>query len=535
MLGEMKKKSHKRSSPAIFLHDGRQEEIMRALEEELPVQFESEGRARATYFDTFDWRLHRRDLALIKVESPEQQSIELQSFVGGVCAGLRIEKVPPFAWEFPAGPLRDRISSYLEMRRLVPIAVVESRISRSRVLNSNGKTVARLSFRDSTASSPNGAVGRPMAGRMRVEPVRGYHRPFRKLVSLAEEQLGLDRAGSSPLDEALQVLGRTPRDYSSKLALQIDPGERADVSLKRILATLFDTMLRNEKGTKDDEDSEFLHDFRVAIRRTRSALTQIRGVLPPESVSYFKQEFSWLGTATGPTRDLDVYLLKMPTYQRVLGEKARIDLNPLREFLERKQIEEQQRLCEVLESDRYRRIVRDWRAFLDEPVAEDSELPNASRAIVDVARARIWKTFRKVIRDGTAIEPESPAESLHRLRIDCKKLRYLLEFFRTLFESRTMRELIFELKRLQVNLGDFNDYEVQQSRMEEFADEILSQGAVSARTLLAMGRLVEKLEEGQNGERRRFHKIFDRFSSARNRKSFRCLFHKTVVEGPQEK
>ena len=40
------------------------------------------------------------------------------------------------------------------------------------------------------------------------------------------------------------------------------------------------TLRINEDGVRKDLDSEFLHDFRVAVRRTRSALSQIKGVFP---------------------------------------------------------------------------------------------------------------------------------------------------------------------------------------------------------------------------------------------------------------
>ena len=39
-----------------------------------------------------------------------------------------------------------------------------------------------------------------------------------------------------------------------------------------------------------------------------------------------------------------------------------------------------------------------------------------------------------MLRDGGAITPASPPESLHELRKRCKELRYLLEFFGSLYD-----------------------------------------------------------------------------------------------------
>ena len=77
------------------------------------------------------------------------------------------------------------------------------------------------------------------------------------------------------ISRTLAQLGRQPVD-PSKLSVDLSPDMRADAALKRVLLHLLGTIEVNEKGTKTDIDSEFLHDFRVAVRRTRSALTQVK-------------------------------------------------------------------------------------------------------------------------------------------------------------------------------------------------------------------------------------------------------------------
>jgi CHAD domain-containing protein len=290
-----------------------------------------------------------------------------------------------------------------------------------------------------------------------------------------------------------------------------------------ILRDLLRTMLANEEGTRQDLDSEFLHDFRVAVRRTRSALSQVKGVLPPDDVEPFRRELSWLGSATGPTRDMDVYLLKMPDYESSLPRAVRRDLEPLKVFLERHQRLEQRRLAKTLAAARYQRLVREWDAFLERSAPSEPP-PHAARPIVEVASERIWKTWRKVAKAGRAISPETPAEALHRLRIACKKLRYLLEFFRGLYPAKKIGPLVKSLKQLQDNLGDFNDYEVQQGALAGFARQMRDEGDTPVETLMAIGRLVDHLESGQAEERRKFAERFALFDAEANRRLFRRLF-----------
>jgi CHAD domain-containing protein len=283
-------------------------------------------------------------------------------------------------------------------------------------------------------------------------------------------------------------------------------------------------MKQNEAGLRSNLDSEFLHDFRVAVRRTRSALTQLKGVLPPNAVAHFKTEFSWLGQITGPTRDLDVYLLKMPVYRASLPEHLRADLDPLDEFLERHQKIEHRDLVQLLDTQRYRSLLTEWQDFLEQPLSEDADRPEGATPILDLASRRIWRSSRKVLKKGGAIAPGTPAEALHRLRIECKKLRYLLEFFRSLYPEKELLPLINALKRLQDNLGDFNDLEVQQATLKEFAQTMLAEKIGTVKSLMAMGRLVEGLEHRQVEERQIFHKRFARFSNRKNRRRFAILF-----------
>ncbi len=303
----------------------------------------------------------------------------------------------------------------------------------------------------------------------------------------------------------------------------LDPTTRADVALKQILLGLLDRIEANEAGTRKGLDAEFLHDFRVAVRRTRSALTQIRNVLPPQTTQRFRRAFAWLQRETGPTRDLDVYLLKMPHYQKMLPPRTKGDLAPLTTLLQERQRESQLQLVQMLDSARYRNLTGRWRTFLEKPTPRRPTASRALRPIGELASARIWKVYRRICKEGQAIVSETPDAALHALRLRCKKLRYLMEFFRSMYDPKAVGGLIKALKLLQDNLGDFNDYTVQQLAMQGFAAALEDQGA-SQRTSRAIGQLLDQLHRGQLAERQAFEKRFARFASARNQSTFRTLF-----------
>ncbi len=500
-------------------------DVLRALRESFCVRQEARPTHLVTYHDTFDWRLHAAGGTLRSTPDRGATLVTWSAYDGEVRHRLRVGELGVFAWDFPAGPFREALGRVIEMRRLLPIVAIETRGWKLCILDDVKKTVARVVCERDTAIRP-GKAASPSAlpATLRALPVRGYDKAHRRLRRFLDNELGLAACERAPFTLALEAIGRTPGSYSSKLRLRLDPAMRADEATRAICRALLETMLSNEDGTRRDLDSEFLHDFRVAGRRTRSALTQIKQVFPAPVVEHFRREFSWLGGITGPTRDLDVYLLKMGDYQAALPAAVQQDLAPLEEFLRAHQRREQQRLVEALDSDRYRELVRRWRAFLDQDAAAPSPPANAGRPIRELAAERIWRAYRRILKKGKAAVGQAPAEALHALRIDCKKLRYLLEFFRSLFDPAEVGRLVRALKALQDNLGDFNDLEIQQHTLKQFARQMQEEGLAPIETLMAMGRLVAGLENHQDEERRRFSEVFTRFSQKDNRTTFRRLF-----------
>ena len=477
---------------------------------------------RFTYYDTFDWRLHDAGI-LLTVAAGKRPLWTWRSLDGMRRHQIRAATTPATAKELPPGPF-EQLAPRLSMRRLLPVVEIERRSLPLRVLDDEEKTVARLWIEHGQVVRDDGEK-EALPPRVRLRAVRGYDTAYHHLMGVLHKSLGLAPCGNDELTLATSVIVRHPGDYSSKPALELDPAQSAEEAIRGILLALLAAIERNEEGTRQDLDSEFLHDFRVAVRRTRSALGQIKGVFGADEITHFRDELKWLGGITGPTRDLDVYLLKFGEYESALPESVRGDLAPLRQFLVAEQRREQRRLSRALAGERNRALLGAWRMFLEQEGRGDRPgAPNAHRPASEVASERIWKVYRRILKRGRkAVEHDSPAPELHGLRIECKKLRYLLELFRSLYPT-AVDESVKTLKRLQDNLGDFNDYEVQGEKLMDFARTLHSKGETPVETFLAMGRLQARLEEGQERERQRFAKRFRGFASAKHRKHFEDLF-----------
>jgi len=265
-------------------------------------------------------------------------------------------------------------------------------------------------------------------------------------------------------------------------------------------------------------DTEFLHDLRVAVRRTRSALRLAGQVLPDGLAAAYRPEFRWLGDLTTPARDLDVYLLGLPGMTAGLVGATPADLVPFREYVAGARAAAHRDLVRGLRSARFARLTSGWRAALA-GVRPARNGPTAA----ELAGRRIAVAQRRALRDGLRITRASPAPDLHDLRKRCKELRYLIEMFGPLYDPAQRWQAIQELKALQDCLGEFQDAEVQRAEIHAFADRMLAQRSAPAATLLAMGEIAAGLARRQRQARADFDSKFADFAGPASQERLAAL------------
>jgi CHAD domain-containing protein len=498
------------------------------LNDELAASFKLRRRRdserEAVYFDTFDWRLYFKGLRLSASEQRGATLLRLESADGQLRGRASVSTAPAFAADLPPGQLRDEIAGLIRMRRLLPLVGVHTQGETLSVLDKQGKTVVRVHLEQSEAFDPERREPRrPLSPSLHIVPVRGYKAERRRLTEFIVTGSGLPEADGDALTELLAAIGRHPGDYTSRLIVGLDPDAPADVALRRILRALLDKMKANEDGLRRDLDTEFLHDFRVAVRRTRSILGQFKDVLPGGPRHHFAVEFRWLGGLSGPVRDLDVHLMALSDERVNLPPERYPALDVLRDQLCHDHDAERKNFIAALDSKRYARLLSKWKTFLDKDSGKNRQ-PAAATPIVRIASQRIWKRYRRAEKDGREVAPHGEPEALHQLRIDCKKLRYLLEFFRGMFDADAADPLIKSLKQLQDILGEHQDLQVQQDRLRKTARELgKSRPAGWVDALLLTGGLIERYSQRQATVRQRFSAGFSQFAHTRNRARLRRL------------
>jgi CHAD domain-containing protein len=300
----------------------------------------------------------------------------------------------------------------------------------------------------------------------------------------------------------------------AKVEVRLDRQQRADAAVAAVLRRLLTVVVENLDGAIAGDDIEYLHQLRIAVRRSRTVQRQFKRVFGALDLPGFRSDFRWLQRATGEPRDLDVYVDEFGSLSKLLPEVMRTDLEPLRAVLIERRVATRAELERTLRSRRTTELLDDWERLLESLVELPLEdRPHATATIGELSAKRIAKVYRTIVAMGEEIEDSSAAEEFHELRKKGKELRYLLELFGApLFGDDVVGPLIDSLKDLQDLLGRHQDREVQIAMVRSLTAEVAPRPGGDA-ACLAMGTLVARLHDDELAARREFAEPFARLAA----------------------
>lgn len=252
-------------------------------------------------------------------------------------------------------------------------------------------------------------------------------------------------------------------------AALVQPRQPMREAARRILQRQFEQFVSREYGVTYGEDPEYIHEMRVAMRRFRSALVALRGHVGP-AVRQPGKRLSALAEGLGAVRDTDVFLEYLKAYAAGAPRSHRPVLRRiLDESGQRRQAE--YRHLSSLGGPTYREVTAQLRQALR---PRDSRASAGGRGGTLAVRPA-WREARRCLRQclerllkhGRRLK-DLPPRQQHLVRIDCKRLRYLAEFFQG-FYGRQFAETIKTAVALQDLLGQVHDSYVYAEWLKEEA------------------------------------------------------------------
>lgn len=249
----------------------------------------------------------------------------------------------------------------------------------------------------------------------------------------------------------------TPAARRNALPGRLSPGMACDTAFRIIARRHLDAVLAQHDSTCGG-DPDALHNIRIALTHLRTAIRFFSPMVDDAQRPKVWAELKWLNGQLGMVRDLDVAI------ERIVAESgAELAVVAELQHWDDKRAESHRLLARALQSSRYRRLVEQTSAWIENGPWSTRRSKDAIRlrrcTLADHAAARLteWETtLLKKARNLRKLD----VEKRHKLRILNKRLTYSIESLQDLFaeDSLTKQKSILKtLRKAQRSLGQLND------------------------------------------------------------------------------
>jgi inorganic triphosphatase YgiF len=264
---------------------------------------------------------------------------------------------------------------------------------------------------------------------------------------VARHRLWLDVRSKAERGERLArgIEAGAPR---KAVPVSLDAQMDAGAALQAILNSTLDQMLGNASEIAAARfDAEHVHQLRVGLRRTRSALRLFEALELDGVDGTWRERLAAVFRRLGSTRDRDVLATTLVPALREAGASW-AELPPA--------------LQDAMEDPVA--VVRDpattllWLELLGF-ASRDRGAPAAGEPLADQLAPRVAALHRRVLKDARRFR-ELDDEARHVVRKRVKRLRYAVEFSAGLFRGKRVDRYLRALRPLQDALGELGDLQL---------------------------------------------------------------------------
>jgi len=470
------------------------------------------------YFDTQGWSIlaagwacrlrHRDDGDTLTLKSLHGARAEDSVFARAeISQCAKSPKAKP-RLHLPAGPVKDELDAILDGLHAEELFRVTSRRSIYELDKPGSEPPLRLEldFDESMIEAEKRtekATGVLTFAELELELKSGGIEDLESAARLLRDDAGLMPARFSKFERGLQAAGVELDEILEKARSNaLDEGDPVLRLLYRYLDEQLRIIRRQHPRALEGVDPEGVHQMRVASRRLRAVLKAFGDVLGKDRVSRFNAELRWLAKNLGRARDADVT-------EQSARAAAELAAGHYEQFLEEETISAYEHLVGVLQSDRCAALEKALTQFVAAGPTAGMLDRIGNLSIRDCAQQFVQAALHQLLAHGDTIDADSPAKRLHKLRIEAKRFRYLLDFFSTVQTDRWL-QTTEAIKQLQDVLGEHQDAVTAQAQLADYAATVPldEQGR---QKLLATGRLMQKEDERIAACRRQFAVTWSNF------------------------
>jgi len=427
--------------------------LLRRLGKSAPVQ----KRMVSTYFDTPDFRLMRERVAL-RVRKIGQRHIQTVKCAPTPDHGFNSRQ----EWEREVAADRPAVKGFgnKRIRRLLGAAKVKDHLAPQFITDVKRATWP-LSVRGAKVELAvdvgeiKCAKGSVPVCEAEFELKSGSIDGIYALAHELHKSIPFTIEPLSKAERGFALVAKTEPKAQRAQSLTLEDGCTVAEAFRSIGRNCLFHLRGNEAAIRTSQNADGVHQFRVAIRRLRSALSAFGDLLPKGERRRITNQMRWIAHRFGRARDWDVFsgaLLR--EVRRHMGNDR--SLAAFGAAAKAARADAYAAVAETIGSSRYTESLLTLEQWWEggawiESLGEERDEPADA-----YARRSLKKLHRRVHKLGDRLDTLTEPE-LHELRKRAKKLRYAAEFFRTLFPAKSTKAYIKALSDMQDRLGSLND------------------------------------------------------------------------------
>lgn len=201
-----------------------------------------------------------------------------------------------------------------------------------------------------------------------------------------------------------------------------------------------------------EEDSEFVHQLRVATRRATAALQIFSALLPKKRLKSMKKRLRRIRKAASDARDLDVLIARLARRDKGTGDEA---LQELIDELKQRRASAQLPIRDIDRRLRRGNVLRRIGALQRRVRLRGAAARQDPPTFAQAARASLTPLAGDFL--AAICGPLDELAAMHQCRIRGKKLRYAMEIFAGAFPGEFREDLYPQVEHVQELLGEIND------------------------------------------------------------------------------
>lgn len=411
------------------------------------------------YYDTADLELRRRAMAL-RLRRAGKQWLQTLKGGGQVSAGLHQRN----EWETPV------LSEQLDFdalkacggklphgvrNRLRPVFVTD--FSRNvRLLSFEG---AEIELSMDSGEIRAGQSSCPIS-ELELELKSGSPRQLFKLALTLLDIVPLEVEQTSKAEYGYLLFSAAKPSASKATFPVLKKNQSIASALQSMIGACLLHVQANVPGALLKLDEEYLHQVRVGLRRLRVVLSIAQRFHSDDELAALHEQVAKLCIELGRSREWDVFVTQTlgPICSRLPEHAGLRDVLRASERVRGKQHAETE---SGLTSQEFQRMLLRFGAWM-----HGNELPETETSLQKFAEKIVDKRSRQVLKHGRG-QTGADAEQRHAMRIACKKLRYSIEMFGSLFAATVVQDYLTALAELQDILGTMNDIAVAHRLLNE--------------------------------------------------------------------